>query len=168
MDRAWNRTLNGLETRGSAADADADAILALILLVVRFENKGAAWWYDLAQWAYDSCKAFMEYDTQVDADGGQRVVRLGACRGGWSCTSPSYVTTAHYRVFDAFMRDYATLFNNAHYKLDGPTPQTVAAQAESIAYSTMWRQLIRTGYSLLKASQSPETGGRALRPVGIH
>ena len=66
-------------TAGSAADADADAILALIILVVRFENKGKAWWYEVAQWTYDSCRAFLHFDTEPSVDGTERITRLGTC-----------------------------------------------------------------------------------------
>lgn len=156
--QTWNRTLDGMVAAGSASIADADAILGLVLLVVRFESQGVGWWYEVGQWAYDSCKAFIELDTQLNADGSERIVRLGACRGGWSCASPASVSPAHYRVFDTFMRDYAALFNNAHYRLDGATPQTVAAKIQAEAYSTQWRQLLRTGYNMLQAASSPSTG----------
>ena len=156
--RTWNRTLTGMVEAGSASNADADAILGLILLVVRFEDKEVGWWYEVGQWAYDSCKAFMELNTELNADGGERIVRAGTCRGGWSCASPTVVSPAHYRVFDHFMRDYAGLFNTAHYRLDGPTPQTVGARIEAEAYSAQWRQLIRTGYKVLQAASSPATG----------
>jgi hypothetical protein len=74
-DRMWTPTLDKVEAVGSSSDADADAILALILLVVHFEGHtwASAWWDELGQWAYDSCKAFMHFSTEQNADGDERV-----------------------------------------------------------------------------------------------
>ncbi|KAL1510581.1 hypothetical protein AB1Y20_006882 [Prymnesium parvum] len=154
--RGWDRELLQPVQTGSAADADADAILAMVLLVVRFEEAGAApWWEEMGQWAFDSCRAFVELDTEPSGDGTERVVRLGSCEGGWSCLSPASHSPAHYRVFQAYMRDYAAVF--------APPPHAAGARharapADLSAYGDKWAQLVRSSYRVLSAAHCRETG----------
>ena len=96
----------------SDAAADADAILAMIVLVVRFEGEDKPWWREVGQWAYDSCKAFLHYNTETNGAGQERLVRLGSCRGGWACANPSYLSPAHYRTMRNFLVDFSAIFNN--------------------------------------------------------
>ena len=150
--RSWNRTLDGAETTGSSSDADTDAILALIVLVVRFEGQGKTWWYDMGQWAYDSCKAFMQVSSELNADGSERLIKPGSCGEAWTCTNPSYLSPAHYRVFDRYMVDYAMLFGNAEQGADS------MADAMAMAYTPMWSQLVKTAYKVLFAAHCQSTG----------
>ena len=103
----------------SDAAADADAILAMIVLVVRFEGENKPWWREVGQWAYDSCKAFLHYNTETNAEGRERLVRLGSCRGGWACANPSYMSPGHYRTMRNFLVDFSAIFNNEKHQLNG-------------------------------------------------
>ena len=93
----------GSESTGSAPDADADAIVGIMLAVKAVENdKNKPSWYDEARkWADASATAFYEFEVdKSEAD--YRLVKLGSCWGGWGKegNNPSYHSVsnncAHY------------------------------------------------------------------------
>eukprot|EP00965_Chrysotila_dentata_P061443 2035146-Pleurochrysis_carterae.AAC.1 len=147
--RLWEASVHTPLEHGSAADADADAILAMVLLVVRFDGAGEPWWQQLGGWAYDSCRAFVQYDTQLSSSGNDRLVRLGSCRAGWGCATPSLFSVGHFRVLQRFMLDFAPVFG-------GSDPDAAIDEAE--VYAAAWEQLIRTCYRVLAAMQTEESG----------
>ncbi|KAL3927787.1 MAG: hypothetical protein SGPRY_002671, partial [Prymnesium sp.] len=152
--REWDRKVIHARKLGSAADADADAILAMILLVIRFERDGPLpWWQEMGQWAFDSCRAFLHFDTEVNADGNEAVVRQGSCRGGWSCVNPSFHSPAHYRVFNHFMHEFADLFGEP-----AGIPFKPNADLSIYKYSSRWRQIVSSSYKLLAAAHCPASG----------
>lgn len=73
------------------------------------------WWDEVAQWTYDSCKAFYEFNSlHVQPD--YRLLKLGTCWGGMvslpskthsssfqDCQNPSYHAPAAYRVMRNYM-----------------------------------------------------------------
>ena len=130
---------------GSAPDGDEDGILGLIILVETTRNEDRAWWQEVAEWTYFSCKAFMDFNTQLSSSGNHRILKLGSCFGGWDCSNPSYFAPAHYTAFRNFMTEYAEMFNS-----DNP--------CEGEEYKPMWDNLIRTTYLVLEANQCPSTG----------
>ena len=156
--RRWDKVARHAETAGSAADADADAILAMIVLVSRFEGKNRGWWQEMGQWAFDSCKAFLKYNTKLSADTTGRVVRLGSCRGGWECTSPSFASPAHFRVFRQFMLDFVDDFGGEVHKVSASKAMRNHAHIEADAIALKWDELISTSYRVLGAAQSNTTG----------
>lgn len=123
----WSRDLlEQLET-GSASDADADALLGMILLVsaattvgpdATAEARAAAhpqWLNQLILLTYQTSVAFLRYETQAHprataADGYPLYLpKLGSCFGGWTCTSPSYLAPGHYRAVRDFVAHYEGL-----------------------------------------------------------
>ena len=128
---------------GSAADGDVDAVLGLVVLVLAAEAESGVvgssgdgevrgWWLSLVLWTYQSCRAVLNYLSEVQDDellemgggaswwsrraaGGQplRLLKLGSCRGGWRCNAPSYHSPAHFRAFRDFMRSFAALSHEA-------------------------------------------------------
>ena len=133
---------------GSETAADLDAILGMIVLAVNFEGSGMAWWkHWLGRWAYDSCKAFLHFNTESNADGSERIVRSTSCGRGWGCSSPSTHSPAHFRVFRRYMRDYHDEFGGG-----------VKRNKDKEEFSAMWDTLIKTSYRVLEASQCPTTG----------
>ena len=108
-----------LDTDSDAA-ADADAILAMIVLVVRFEGEDRPWWREVGQFAYDSCKAFLHYNTETNGAGRDRLVKLGSCRGGWACANPSYMSPAHHRAMRNYLVDFSGVFNNEKHQAGEP------------------------------------------------
>jgi len=140
---------------GSSADADADAIVGMILLVVRYDGEGRAWWHQMGQWAYDSCKSFVHYNTAASEAGDERAVRTGACQRGWSCADPSAAAPAHYRVMRQFMLDFAPLFGAEPHKGER---NAVPATHDAQAFAGMLDQLIATSYRLFAAAQCKSAG----------
>ena len=126
---------------GSAADADEDALLGLVLMV---EATDAAAWPSrpAAQlWAYETARAFLQYNTA--AAGAARLTRLGSCWGGWDCNNPSYLAPAHYRAFRAFMLRHAKEYGKA---------------SEASAAAGNWDALVRGSYAMLRDAQCAHTG----------
>lgn len=123
---------------GSAPDGDEDAILGMILFVQATKNKGFPWWTEVAAWAYNSSKAFADFDTSLNPSRKNRIVRLGSCFGGWDCCNPSYFAPGHYKVF----RDYMLAYN----------------PAEGQRYLPLWNNLVNTTYLVLQANQCPSSG----------
>eukprot|EP00962_Isochrysis_galbana_P018629 scaffold5372_cov114-Isochrysis_galbana.AAC.15 len=152
---AFDHNIDRATGLGSHSDADADAIVAMIVLLVHHDGLGLAWWHPMGQWAYDSCKAFVHYNTVASASGDQRMIRTGACQRGWSCSDPTMFAPAHYRVMRQFMIDFSSLF--------GAEPQKGAANAvpsakDAQAFSRMLDELIATAYRTLSSAQCRSAG----------
>ena len=96
--------------------------------------------------AFDSCKAFLKYNTKLSADTTGRVVRLGSCRGGWECTSPSFASPAHFRVFRQFMLDFVDDFGGEVHKVSASKAMRNHAHIEADAIALKWDELISTSY----------------------
>ncbi|XP_014663182.1 PREDICTED: uncharacterized protein LOC106805923 [Priapulus caudatus] len=128
---------------GAAADGDADSILGMIIMVETSVGEVRPWWNEVASWAYQSCKAFMDFNTILNTSGTKRILRIGSCWGGWDCANPSIYAPAHYRVFRDYMLKYAS---------------TYATASEGLDYRTKWNDLINTVYLVLEANQCPSTG----------
>ena len=184
---------------GSAPDGDEDAILgSIVLLAATSHGAGLsdddapaavaarpAWWDDVARWTYDSCAAFLLFDTvphpaaRPAANGhARRAVKLGSCWGGWDCANPSYYAPAHYRVFRMFMQANAHLAPPAPpppppqsfpppsssppppSALTVPASATGAGSAETFGTHAAgaWMALIETSYDILNEAQCPESG----------
>ena len=141
----FNGDITAVWGTGSAPDGDEDGILGLIILVETTRNEDRAWWQEVAEWTYFSCKAFMDFNTQLSSSGNHRILKLGSCFGGWDCSNPSYFAPAHYTAFRNFMTEYAEMFNS-----DNP--------CEGEEYKPMWDNLVRTMYLVLEANQCPSTG----------
>ena len=181
---------------GSAPDGDEDAILGAIVLLSATQAAGTPqshsaaaeaaaeaalagrpkWWQDVLLWTYDSCEAFLRYDTaphptHMAAANGYvlRAVKLGSCWGGWDCANPSYYAPAHYRVFQAFMRAHAHLAAvprsqsapQASPAAAGSSPATetpVILETSGAHAHGAWEALIEASYSILGEAQCEETG----------
>jgi len=128
---------------GSAPDGDEDAILGMILLAYATKNNKPTWWNEVAVWAYQSAKQFYDYSTVASSDGTHRIVKLGACWGGWDCNNPSYHAPAAYRVMRDFMKNY------------GPS---LGMGTEGASYVSKWNTVIDTSYKVLLADQCDNTG----------
>jgi len=126
---------------GSAPDGDEDAILGMIILARLTQNAKPAWWTDLAKWTYQSCKQFYQSETVAGASG-TRIVKLGACWGGWDCQNPSYHAPFAYKA----MRDFMKQFGSQLGFTDG------------LDYVTKWNQVIDTSYAILASAQCGTTG----------
>ena len=164
---------------GSAPDGDEDAILGMIVLLVatQHDEPRPAWWRSLAEWAYDSCSAFLQFNTAVHPAGRQatngqalRIVKLGSCWGGWDCANPSYYAPGHYRAFKHFM------LANAHLAPPPPLMQggggggggggsggsgsgsAVYDPAPAASAAAQWDALIEASYKVLFEAQCAETG----------
>lgn len=139
-----NDQLTGTLGTGSASDGDEDAILGMIILVETTAAENPSWWNEVARWAYNSCKAFMDFNTILNSSGANRILRLGSCWGGWDCANPSYYAPAHYRVFRDFMIKYSGMFGSSN--------------SEGLHYRSRWNELINSVYQVLEANQCSQTG----------
>ena len=80
----------------------------------RFEGKNRGWWQEMGQ-AFDSCKAFLKYNTKLSADttaapsASVQPRRLGV-------HVAVFASPAHFRVFRQFMLDFVDDFG-ARYKV---------------------------------------------------
>lgn len=138
---------------GTAVDADQDAILGMIMLVLAAmdEPSSPPWTLYLSMIAYQSCRAFLEYDTiegnvrQFRAPPNQqyrlRVPKLGSCFGGFTCSSPSYLAPAHYKLF----RDFSARF--------APLIDPVNGETRAAADRLKWDALIEGSQQILSESQ---------------
>jgi len=113
------------------------------LLVLATKNNKPTWWNEVAVWAYQSSKQFYDYSTAPSNDGTHRIVKLGACWGGWDCTNPSYHAPAAYRAMRDFMNNY------------GPS---LGMGTEGATYVSKWNTVITTSYKVLLADQYDTTG----------
>lgn len=137
-DWKFDGRLTAAQGTGSAPDGDEDAILGMILFAQATKNRGFPWWTEVAAWAYNSSKAFADFDTLLSPNGKNRIVRLGSCFGGWDCSNPSYFAPGHYKVF----RDYMLAYN----------------PLEGQKYLPLWTNLVNTTYLVLQANQCPTSG----------
>jgi hypothetical protein len=99
-----------------------------------------AWWTEVATWAYQSCKQF--YTSETVQGGSYRIVKLGACWGGWDCQNPSYHAPFAYKA----MRDFMKQFGSQLGFTDGAD------------FYPKWTQVIDTTYAVLNSAQCPLTG----------
>ena len=91
----FDNTLTTEIGTGSAPDGDEDAILGMVLLVLAGQAQSPApqWLGEVAEWAYQSCRAFLEHlsvpHPSLTASNGVplRALKLGSCWGGWDCNS---------------------------------------------------------------------------------
>ncbi|CAE7208875.1 unnamed protein product [Symbiodinium sp. KB8] len=136
-----------LET-GSAPDGDADALTGMILAVLALEAQGsqAAWLAEVGQWAFDTCRQFYISSTVLSSSGKHRIVKLGACWGGWgeAGQNPSYHAPAVYRLCRDYMKKKAGQYGSSATEGDD-------LQAE-------WDKVIMTSYRALWSVQCPSTG----------
>lgn len=152
--QSFDRRFRKAVRAGSLATADADAIVGMIVLVVGFDGRGDVWWYRVGQWAYDSCKAFLRYDTVLSADK-KRLPRRGNCDGGTSCLRPGIFAPGHYKVMRQYLLDFSPLFGGEPHR---GVANADFASAEGKAFASMFDALIETSYEVLRASQCPSTG----------
>jgi hypothetical protein len=135
----------GSKETGSAADADEDAIVGIMLAVKAVENdSNKPIWYDTARkWADASATAFFKF-TVDKSKAEYRLVKLGSCWGGWdgAGNNPSYHSPGSYRV----MKDYQNSF---------PGNQRVGYNAISQAD---WKKLIDTSHEVVRAVQCSNDG----------
>lgn len=168
---------------GSAPDGDEDALLGMIVMLLATEEEPPKpeWWDEVALWAWQSCRAFLEHNTMAHpsrlASNGLplRVVKLGSCWGGWDCVNPSYFAPAHYRVFRDFLRarppklkrevsgtrgfgDGFTLMTAEAVMAAEAVEAAMAAEAATAALSGAWDALIETSYMVLAEAQCESTG----------
>eukprot|EP01126_Amoeba_proteus_P019361 TRINITY_DN1997_c0_g1_i18.p1 TRINITY_DN1997_c0_g1~~TRINITY_DN1997_c0_g1_i18.p1 ORF type:complete len:685 (+),score=147.18 TRINITY_DN1997_c0_g1_i18:1414-3468(+) len=135
--------LNGALGTGSASDGDEDAILGMILLVLATKGNKPSWWNEVAKWAYQSSKQFYESNTVANAANTARILKLGACWGGWDCNNPSYHAPGTFRVIRDYMKNWSS---------------TLGFGAEGTSYLTKWNLVINTTYDILNADQCKTTG----------
>lgn len=121
---------------GSAPDGDEDAILGMIVLLKLTQTNKPAWWNEVAQWTFNSCKQFYDSSTAQGNTASDRIVKLGACWGGWDCQNPSYHAPYAYKA----MRDWMTSYSGS----------------SDSRYN--WNALISTTYRILLANQCSNTG----------
>ena len=141
----WTRDLFEQIEIGSASDADADAVLGMVLLVSAATKHPTEphpeWLNNLILMTYQTCVAFLHYNTIAhpratrDAPNNLAALylpKLGSCFGGWDCISPSYLSPGHYRAFKDFVEHYAALVELDATLNFAPTPQAMAAQWDSV------------------------------------
>ena len=118
----------------------------------READLGAAssWWHEVAEWAYQSCKQFLEAKVDKGSDNNSRpgLIKNGACWGGWdTCpsTNPSYHAPGAYKVMRDYMIAYGTGLGHG--------------SEEGNRLSIRWNDVIKTSYEyVLLPSQCDETG----------
>jgi hypothetical protein len=139
----WKFTddLSSAQGTGSAPDGDEDAILGMIILLRLTQTSKPTWWTDLAKWTYQSCKQFYQSETAAGASG-TRIIKLGACWGGWDCQNPSYHAPFAYKA----MRDFMNQFGSQLGFSDGAS------------FVSLWNQVIDTSYAVLSSAQCSTTG----------
>jgi hypothetical protein len=149
----WKQTGDGsaVEGEGPAPDGDEDAIVGIILAVKAVENDSPKpSWYDEARhWADASATAFFTFNVLDTYNGGPtsyRMVKLGACWGGWGASgnNPSYHSPGSYKV----MRDFQRNFPNSDRSLSG----------YSAIPEDEWNKLITTSHQVLLAVQCDGDG----------
>ncbi|EOD24312.1 hypothetical protein EMIHUDRAFT_457782 [Emiliania huxleyi CCMP1516] len=137
---------------GSAPDGDEDAILGMLLLVLATQSEAPRppWWGEVAQWAYQSCRAFLQHlsvdhPTLLSSNGRPlRMLKLGSCWGGWDCNNPSYHAPGHYRAFRDYMLSFAASYG--------------ATASEGADLAPVWDSLVETSHALLREAQCDASG----------
>ena len=183
----WSRDLLEQYETGSASDADADALLGMVTLVSAATNAPIAvtrangwqrphWLNNLILITYQTCVAFLQYDTQThprltraESNDPLRLPKLGSCFGGWACTSPSYLSPAHYKVFSEFVAHYAELLADEPALASAPSAPAMVAQYEATIEGSLivLNESICDGgvvpnWCVSNASQPPLSSHRAL------
>ncbi|CAJ1457843.1 unnamed protein product [Effrenium voratum] len=133
---------------GSAPDGDADALAGMLLAVLALERTSSppSWLEEVGQWAYDTCKQFHMSSTVPSSSGNHRIVKLGACWGGWGSNgqNPSYHAPAVYRMCRNYMKTHDSMFGGSAQEGDG--------------YEAEWNKLIATTYKMFEATQCDSNG----------
>jgi len=133
---------------GSAPDGDADALAGMLFAVLAMEQESSppAWLDEVGQWAYDTCKQFYMSSTVASSSGNHRIVKLGACWGGWDGDgqNPSYHAPGVYRLCRNYMKSHDTKYGSS------------ADEGEN--WEAEWNKVIATTYKVLEATQCPSTG----------
>lgn len=143
----WKQKADGsvVEGTGPAPDGDEDAIVGIILAVKAVENdpEKPSWYNEARKWADASATAFFRFN--VDSSRGDyRLVKLGACWGGWDGTgnNPSYHSPGSYKA----MRDF-----QKHFPIADRQGYTAYSEDE-------WNKLIGTSHEVLRAVQCSGDG----------
>lgn len=142
----FNDELTSPLSTGAAPDGDEDAILGMIILLQATASNKASytWWESVKEWAYYSCKAFMDFNTVLDSQSTHRILKLGTCWGGWNCVNPSLFAPGAYRTFRNFMVYYSA--------------EVTGSSNEGQIYQAQWNNLIDTIYLVLEGNQCEATG----------
>jgi hypothetical protein len=151
----WKQAADGTNSQetGPAPDGDEDAIVGIILAVSAVAKEGPkpGWYDDARKWADASSTAFFKFnvhDTYLGAFTNHRMLKLGACWGGWNGdgNNPSYHSPGSFKV----MRDY----------------QQAIPDSDRSGYSAIpadeWTKLVATSHDALRAIQC--SGDGALVP----
>jgi len=140
--------LTNIVGAGSAPDGDADALAGMLLAVLTLQGESSrpSWFEEVARWAYNTCIQFYESSTVASSSGSHRIVKLGACWGGWGDDgqNPSYHAPGVYRMCKHYMKSNDGLFG--------------ATSLQGDSYESKWDTLIDTTYKILAAVQCPSTG----------
>lgn len=143
----WKQKKDGsaVEGTGPAPDGDEDAIVGIILAVKAVENDSVkpSWYNEARKWADASATAFFEFNVD-DSRGDHRLVKLGACWGGWdsSGNNPSYHSPGSYKVMRDFQNTFPGADRNGYQKYS----------------NNEWNKLIDTSHEVLRAVQCSNEG----------
>jgi hypothetical protein len=147
----WKQNADGsvVEATGPAPDGDEDAIVGIILAVKAVENDfPKPPWYDEARnWADASATAFFTFNVLDEYNASPtdfRMLKLGACWGGWDGNNPSYHSPGSYKV----MRDFQNNFPNSDR----------SGSSYSAIPEGEWNKLIATSHEVLLAVQCEGEG----------
>ena len=146
----FNADLTSQVGSGSSPDADADAILAMIIAIKAVEKDSTlpSWYDDVNDWADRSITQFLADDTVLSSSGSHRLVKLGSCWGGWehNGNNPSYHSPGAYRA----MRDFHLSYGSRSYALPN--------FGDGLTLEERWNMLIETSYKFFETTQCPDTG----------
>lgn len=132
--------------KGSAPDGDEDAMTGMLLAVLsltRQQQHDVEWLAEVGTWTYNTCKQFFLSETIASSSGKNRIVKLGACWGGWGDDgqNPSYHSPGAYRLCRDFM-----------------TQGIGSSDAEGASYVSKWNKVISTSYKMFDAVQCHSNG----------
>jgi hypothetical protein len=113
----------------------------MIIMLRLTSGAKPTWWTAVAKWTYQSCKQFYQSETAPGASG-TRILKLGACWGGWDCQNPSYHAPFAYKAMRDFMNQFGTQLGFS----------------DGASYVSLWNQVIDTSYAVLSAAQCSATG----------
>ena len=143
--------LRNVEGTGATPDADADAILGMIVAIKALENGSSlpSWYEELRQWTDGSITQFLADNTVLSDTGSHRLIKLGTCWGGWDSdgNNPSYHSPGAYRA----MRDF-------HLSYDGTREYTMPIFGDNLSLEEKWNMLIDTSYKFFDTTQCSDTG----------
>eukprot|EP00438_Fugacium_kawagutii_P017207 Skav235567 [mRNA] locus=scaffold612:6501:9648:+ [translate_table: standard] len=139
-----------LET-GSAPDGDEDAMTGMLLAVMAVERTSPTnppkWLQEVGEWAYATCQQFFLSETLASPSGRYRIVKLGACWGGWGDEgqNPSYHAPAAYRLCQRFQEEYADKYG--------------ALNSTALSNDHLdWQKVIDTTYQVFEAVECHTNG----------